>query len=79
MLRKGALAELQDKVKLCDSFINKEIDVEYYSKQKEDYLVQIKGLKQQTKLFVTIFSIFLVFVLFGALFFLIFYILSQFI
>jgi hypothetical protein len=70
---------LDDKIILCDTFINKGIDVEYYQKEKKNYEKKKLSLKNKNKTFKKVFSIFIFIFLFLVFFGLVYYILKQFI
>jgi hypothetical protein len=76
-LTKKAVRELEQKMQLCDSFISKEIDAEFYSKEKVRCQEDIKALKKRRKLVLGVGAGISLVVLFGLLFILIYYILRQ--
>ncbi len=69
--------ELSHKIQLCDSFIAKEIDVEYYKKEKEKAQKELDEISKEKKVSKKFISIGIFIALFIALFFLVLYILKQ--
>ena len=69
--------ELSHKIQLCDSFIDKEIDVEYYAKERQKAQKELNTISKKKKYSKKIISISIFAVLFIALFFLVLYILKQ--
>ncbi|MBW2987998.1 hypothetical protein DRJ48_01945 [Candidatus Woesearchaeota archaeon] len=69
--------QIKQKIELCESFISKDIDVEFYTAEKERYLEELKRLKHKRKVMITILSVIAFILVFTFLFLLIYYILSQ--
>jgi len=77
VLSKKRVKELKRKIELCDSFIDKEIDADYYTNEKQKCQAEIKRLNGKRKLFLTVGAGLALLALFGLLFMTICYILKQ--
>ncbi len=76
-LSKKKVIELEHKIKLCESFIEKEIDVEFYTQEKQNAEFVAKQLKAKSKVFLTFGAGGALILLFALLFFLVYYTLKQ--
>jgi hypothetical protein len=76
---KKKVDDLKQKIILCDNFIARGIDSDFYIKEKENYQKIIKTLEGRQKAMKTVFSILTFVFLFLFFFALIYYILKQFI
>ncbi len=70
--------ELKERIALCESFISRGIDVDYYENQKKLYKSRLESLKVKIKIFKKAVSVIVFIVLFITLFSMVYYILKQF-
>jgi len=76
-LNKKQVTQLEKKIHLCDSFINKDIDVEYYENEKEKLRKELTSLKSMQAQMYRWGSIALFVALFILLFVIIYWVLKQ--
>jgi len=77
MLSKKRIRKLKDRIELCDSFIEKGIDVDFYRAEKERLKKLIDKEDRKQIILVRVLSGVALFVVFFGLFILIYFILSQ--
>ncbi len=70
--------ELKERIALCESFISRGIDVDYYKNQKKLYLSKLESLNLKIKIFKKVITVTVFILLFITLFSMVYYVLRQF-
>lgn len=76
-LSKKEMEQLEQRIALCDSFINREIDVGYYKSERERLAKQLLELRRRRSILFKLLSSLGFFLVFVTIFFVVYYILSQ--